>query len=137
MAGKYIIIVGCGRLGSILANRLSKEGHSVVVIDRDANAFRKLSADFSGYQIHSNTVEIAALREAQIEKADCLLATTDRDNVNMMVAQIARTIFHVPVVLARVYEPAHEFIYHELDVKIISPTHLAATAFLDVLGSSL
>lgn len=137
MAGKYIIVVGCGRLGSILANRLSKDGHSVVVIDRDANAFRKLSAEFSGYRIHSNTVEIAALREAQIDRADCLLATTDQDNVNMMVAQIARTIFHVPVVLARAYEPAHEFIYHELDVKIISPTHLAADAFFEALSATL
>ncbi len=55
----------------------------------------------------------------------------------MMVAQIAKTIFHVPLVLARVYEPAHEIIYHELDVKVISPTHLAADAFLDALGDSL
>lgn len=133
MSRKYIIIVGCGRLGAILANRLSKEGHSVVVIDRDANAFRKLSPDFSGYRIQSNTVEIAALREAQIEKADCLLATTDQDNVNMMVAQVAKSIYGVPTVLARVYEPAHEVIYHELDVKVISPTHLAAGAFLEVL----
>ncbi|HSM54519.1 MAG TPA: TrkA family potassium uptake protein [Candidatus Sulfomarinibacteraceae bacterium] len=136
MARKYIIIVGCGRLGAILANRLSKEGHSVVVIDRDADAFRKLSPDFSGYRIHSNTVEIAALREAQIERADCLLAITDQDNVNMMVAQVARTIYGVPVVLARVYEPAHEIIYHELDVKVISPTHLAAGAFLEALEDS-
>lgn len=133
MARKYIIIVGCGRLGSILANQLSKDGHSVVVIDRDDDAFRKLSPEFSGYRIRSNTVEIAALREAQIDRADCLLATTDQDNVNMMVAQIAKTIFHVPVVLARVYEPAHETIYHELDVKVISPAHLAADAFLEAI----
>lgn len=137
MARKYIIVVGCGRLGSILANQLSKDGHSVVVIDRNADAFDKLSPDFSGYRIHSSTVEIAALREAEIDKADCLLATTDQDNVNMMVAQIAKTIFHVPLVLARVYEPAHEIIYHELDVKVISPAHLAADAFLDALGDSL
>lgn len=135
MSQKYIIIVGCGRLGATLANRLSKVGNSVVVIDRDPQAFAKLSADFSGYRIHMNlnTVEIAALREAQIDRANCLLAVTNHDNVNLMVAQIARTIFHVPLVLARVNEPTHEAIYEELGVEVISPTQLSTEAFLQAI----
>ena len=135
MPRRYIVIAGCGRLGSMLANHLSKAGNNVVVIDRDGESFRNLSADFSGYRIHMDAVEMAALRKAQIEKADCLLATTNRDNVNLMVAQIAKMIYQVPLVLARVYEPAHELIYRELGIQVVSPTQLSAEAFFDALDT--
>lgn len=135
MSRRYIIIAGCGRLGSMLANRLSKAGNSVVVIDYNPESFRHLSADFSGYRIHMDAVEVAALRKAQIEKADCLLAATNRDNVNLMVAQMAKTVYQVPLVLARVYEPTYEFIYRELGIQVISPTQLSAEAFFEAMGA--
>lgn len=134
MSQRYIIITGCGRLGSMLANHLSKVGNSVVVIDRDERSFRKLSAEFSGFRISSNAVEVAALQQAQIEKADILLATTNIDNVNLMVAQIAKTVFNVPLVLARVYEPSHETIYREFGIRVISPTQLSADQFLQIIN---
>lgn len=134
MSQHYVIIAGCGRLGSMLANHLSRAGNSVVVIDRDERTFRKLSAEFSGFRISSNAVEVAALRQAQIEKADVLLATTNVDNVNLMVAQMAKIVFNVPLVLARVYEPSHETIYHELGIRVISPTQLSADAFLQIIS---
>lgn len=134
MLGQYIIIVGCGRLGALLANQLSRAGHSLVVIDRRQESFAQLSPDFSGFQLHNDAAELEALRLAKIDRADCLLATTDNDNLNLMVAQIARFVFNVPTVIARAYDPAYESIYHELGIEIVSPTHLSGDAFTQMLA---
>jgi trk system potassium uptake protein len=136
MASQYMIIVGCGRLGSFLANQLSRRGHSIVVVDRRQEAFDKLSAEFSGFQLHNDAAELDVLRLAKIDQADCLLATTDNDNLNLMVAQIARSIFGVPTVIARVYDPAYETIYHQLGIAVISPTQLSGDALLRMLAGS-
>ena len=114
---QYIIIVGCGRLGAMLANQLSTLGRNVVVIDDDEAAFQHLSTQFSGFQITGNAAETAVLRRARIEKADCLLAITRYDNVNLMVAQVAKTIFHVPKVVARVYDPSREQVYGRFGIE--------------------
>ncbi len=130
---QYVIIVGCGRLGSILANRLSSFGSNVVVIDRDEAAFSNLSVEFSGFRITGDAVESAVLRRAEIQKADCVLATTSHDNVNLMVAQVAQTIFGVPKVLARVFDPSREEVFRQFGIQTICPTRLSADAFLSAL----
>ena len=132
---QYIVVVGCGRLGSILASRLSGEGNSVVVIDRNESAFKALSSEFSGFQVTGDATELAILRSAKADKADCLLAVSDSDNINIMVAQIAKKLFQVPTVLARVFDPAREAIYGEFGIATISPTQLSSEAFLQVLES--
>lgn len=126
---KRIVVVGCGRLGGSLANDLSADGHRVVVIDSREQAFEKLSAAFSGFQIAGNAVELQTLKEAQIEKADVLFATTTEDNTNLMVAQVAKVIFNVPLVVARVFDMHRESIYQEFGIDTISPTKLSAEAF--------
>jgi trk system potassium uptake protein TrkA len=130
---EYIIIVGYGRLGSLLANRLSSQGSSVVVIDKKETAFDKLSLEFSGFKIVGDAAELDVLRQAKIDKADCLLAVTNQDNLNLMVAQVARNIFHVPKVMARVFDPAREAVYRQFGIETISPTKLSADAFLNAL----
>ncbi len=130
---QYIVIVGCGRLGSLLAGQLSSQGHSVVVIDQREICFNNLSSEFSGFSVVGDAAEIATLRQAKVSKADCLLAVTSEDNINLMVAQIARTVFEVPTVLARVFDPAREAIYQELEIDTISPTQLSADQFLQKL----
>ncbi len=132
---KYFIIVGCGRLGSILANRLSALGHSVVVIDRREPAFHKLSTEFSGFSITRDAVELSVLRSAKADKADCLLVTTEEDNVNLMIAQVAGTVFDIPMVVARVYDPSREAIFQEFGIKTVCPTKLSAEAFLQTMHS--
>ena len=127
---QYVVIVGCGRLGSLLAGLLSEVGSSVVVIDIDESAFDLLTAGFSGFRIVGDAVEIEVLRAAKTHKADCLLATTEEDNVNLMVAQVARKVFNVPKVLARVFDPRREGVYREFDIETVSPTKLMAAAFL-------
>ncbi len=129
----YVLIIGCGRLGSTLANHLSAIGHKVVILDRRENAFDKLTSVFSGFRVVGDATEIQTLREAKIEQAQVLFATTTHDNNNLMVAQIAKTLFAVPTVVARVYEPAHEQIYQQLGIETISPTKLATSAFIGVL----
>ena len=97
MASQYIVVVGCGRLGSILASRLSSQGNNVVVIDPYESSFNNLSSDFSGFQITGDASEIEILRSAKADKADCLLAVTDKDNINLMVAQVAKNILQIGI----------------------------------------
>jgi len=127
---RYIVIVGCGRLGSHLANQLSREGHSVVVIDTNEATFNDLSPDFSGFRVEGDAVHMAVLKEAKLKKADVLIATTHEDNVNLMVAQVARKVFGVPNVLARVFDPKREEVYARLGIETICPTSVAAEMFL-------
>lgn len=127
---KQIVVVGCGRLGGMLANSLSKAGHRLVVIDRRNAAFDKLTVDFSGFKILGDAVERHILEQARVAQADYLFATTTEDNINLMVAQVAKVIFNVPTVVARVYDPGREKVYSEFGVDTVSPTLLSSNAFL-------
>jgi trk system potassium uptake protein TrkA len=131
----YIVIVGCGRLGSLLANRLSHSGHSIVVIDRDEATFNDLSSDYSGFRLEGDATQMAVLKMAKLKNADVLFAATHEDNVNLMVAQVAKKIFHVPHVLARVFDPRREQVFDQLGIETISPTSVAAEMFLMAVAS--
>jgi trk system potassium uptake protein len=131
----YIVIVGCGRLGSHLANQLSRVGHSVVVIDSNEETFDDLSPDFSGFRIVGDATQIAVLKEAKLKQADVFFATTHDDNTNLMVAQIACKLFNVAHVLARVFDPRREEVYDQLGIETICPTSVAAEMFLMAVAS--
>jgi trk system potassium uptake protein len=126
----YIIIVGCGRLGRILAHKFSQLGHSIVVIDCQASSFKQLSSDFSGFTVEGDATEVSVLQKAKIDKADMFLAATNNDNVNLMVSQIARHVYQVPKVFARVKNPVREVIFHNLNISTVCPTLLAADEFV-------
>jgi trk system potassium uptake protein TrkA len=127
---QYIVIIGCGRLGSTLANRLSRAGHSVVVVDCQETAFRALTQEFGGFQIVGDAAELSVLKRAGIQNADALLAVTGEDTLNLMVAQVAQSVFEIDAVLARVFDPSREAIYRAFNIATISPTQLAADQFL-------
>lgn len=131
---EYVIIVGCGRLGGYLAGMLSGEGKSVVVVDRDPSAFKKLGSDFSGFAVEADATETDTLRNAKIEKADVLVTTTNDDNTNIMIAQIAKQIHGVPKVIARLYELQRQKVYEELGIQTICPTILSAEAFEKIIN---
>ncbi|MFH1113515.1 MAG: TrkA family potassium uptake protein [Pseudomonadota bacterium] len=133
---RYIVIVGCGRVGSLLANELSRSGNSVVVIDIQEAVFDNLSADFSGFRIAGDATHMAVLKEAKLKNADILIATTHDDNVNLMVAQVARKIFNVPHVQARVFDPKREEVYAQLGIDTICPTSVAADLFLKAVADT-
>lgn len=133
---RYIVIVGCGRLGSFLANQLSLAGNSVVVIDKNELAFSELSADFSGFRLNGDATQIAVLKEAKLSRANFLIATTQQDNVNLMVAQVARKIFNVPKVLARVFDPKRKDVFFHLGIETICPTSVAFDMFLQAVNKA-
>jgi trk system potassium uptake protein TrkA len=93
--GLFIIVVGCGRLGSYLANKFSHDGANVVVVDHDERAFDALQAEYSGFKVEGDATEFAVLKQAR-RKADIVIRTTQDDNVNIMIAQIAQKVFRAP-----------------------------------------
>ena len=124
-AGGYTLIVGCGRLGANLANRLSDEGGSVVIIDSDKNAFRKLSQSFSGITLVGDATYLNVLHEAEIERAAAVISVTNYDNTNILVALIAKELFGIEHVIARLYDPDRECVYDEFNIDTISPAILS------------
>ena len=121
----YIIIVGCGRLGANLANALSDENGNVLIMDNSKDAFRRLSADFGGLSVAGNGTDIDTLKNANIDKARAVIAVTNDDNTNIMVAQLASEMFHVEKVIARLYDPERESVYQELGINTICPATLS------------
>ena len=123
---KKVVIMGCGRTGSWLANLLDAAGHKVTVMDVDAYSFRRLSPDFKGKALVSNGIEEDALKKAGIEEAEVFIAVTQGDNRNIMAAQMAKVIFNVPRVICRIYDPLRQEIYQTLGLETISPTTIFA-----------
>ena len=128
-AKRSIMIVGCGQLGSMLAEYLCEGDNSVTVIDSNDASFKKLSPNFGGFTICADAMDPESLRDADIENTDIVLVTTDNDNVNIFVAQLAKEIFGVPQVIARLYDIKREDVYKEFGIKTICPSVLSAEAF--------
>jgi trk system potassium uptake protein TrkA len=126
---QYVVIVGCGNLGAYLANRFSRAGSSVVVVDPEPESFTALSADFSGFTIEGNAFEFAVLQQAKVGKADLLVAATQKDSTNLFCAQVAKTHFRVPEVVARVNDPTLAAIFQGSGITAISPVLIAAENF--------
>lgn len=122
----YVIVLGCGRVGARVATMLDAEGHDVVIIDQKQEAFQRLPADFHGTTMLGTGIDEEMLRHAGIERADAFAALTQGDNTNIMAAQLAQTIFHVPNVITRIYDPLREETYHLLGLETICPTTIAA-----------
>ena len=122
----YTLIVGCGRLGAGLADTLSEEGEDVLILDRDKSAFRKLSSSFGGLTLEGEGTDLDVLKEAGIGRADTVIAVTDSDNVNILIAQLAREVFSVGRVITRLYDPERECVYRELGIDTICPALLSA-----------
>lgn len=132
----HVIIVGCGRVGAELAKLLSNEGHNVVVVDKSRDAFDRLGNTFNGLTTPGNGFDLELLRQVGIEKADAFCAVTNGDNTNLISAQVAKKIFKVPKVIARVYDPQRAHIYAALGLDIISGTTLFASMLRDKIIES-
>jgi trk system potassium uptake protein TrkA len=128
-----VVIMGCGRVGSALAARLSEEGHDVTVLDVRADSFRRLPADFRGKKHVGNGIDQDVLARIGVGEADAFIAVTQGDNRNVLATQVAKHIFGVPRTLCRIYDPIREKMYRELGLETISPTNMGATAFYELL----
>lgn len=121
----YTVIVGCGRLGANIANTLSNDGENVLIIDENRDSFRLLSSNFGGLTLTGNGTDLDVLKEAELDKANVVIAVTNDDNVNIMVAQVAIGVFNVEKVIARLYDSEREAIYREFGINTICPAMLS------------
>ncbi|MEW6075037.1 MAG: TrkA family potassium uptake protein [Candidatus Omnitrophota bacterium] len=132
----FTIIIGCGRVGSELAKLLSQEGHDVVIIDKNPASFERLGSTFNGLTLVGNGFDVNVLKQAGIEKADAFCAVTNGDNTNLISSQVAKKIFKIPKVIARVYDPQRAHIYSALGMDVISGTILFASMIRDKIVES-
>lgn len=122
---EYVVIVGCGRLGAMIANELSDKSVDVQIIDRDKNAFRKLSPSFGGISTTGDGADYKVLKEANIERATSVIVVTNNDNVNILIAQMLREKGINGEIVIRLYDPERRAVFDTTEVEIISPLLLS------------
>ncbi len=129
----YFIIAGCMTIGASLAQILSEENHDVVVIDSDPKNLEALGSGFNGVTITGMPMDEDVLRNAGIQQADALAAVTRDDNMNIMIAQVAQNLFHVPRVITRLYSPEREQVFRAMGMTTVCPTSLAVSKIKEML----
>ena len=122
-----VVIVGCGRTGAALTELLIEDKHDVTVIDVDRTALTRLSQPFKGTTLQGNGTDMDILRQAGIDKADAFFALTEGDNRNLMAAQVAKQIFGVKTVIAKVNDPIRAHTYRSHGIGTFSRTSILAT----------
>jgi trk system potassium uptake protein TrkA len=122
----HVVIMGCGRLGSTLAQKLDGRGYSVAVIDQNAEAFRRLPAEFNGTTVTGIGFDRDVLRAAGIERADAFAAVSSGDNSNIISARLARETFGVARVVARIYDARRAQVYERLGIPTVATIRWAA-----------
>ncbi len=126
----YVVIGGYGRVGRYLASMLEERGHSVAVIDRNEEAFARAGGDIKGRRIAGEVFDRLTLQKAGIERADAYVAVTSGDNSNIVSARVARERFHVPQVIARIYDPRRAVIYERFGIPTISSVNWAGAMLI-------
>ena len=120
MTSDRILVVGCGRVGAELATRLATQGLRVTILDRNARAFRRLAEHPNITRLEGMGFDPEILKEAKIEGAYGLAAVTSGDNTNILSARIAREVFNVPNVVARIYDPRRAVVYQRLGIATVA-----------------
>jgi trk system potassium uptake protein TrkA len=122
----HVVIMGCGRVGSLVSVQLGKAGHSVAVIDKRPEAFDRLPPEFGAKTVVGLGFDREVLEEAGIKDADAFIAVSNGDNSNIVSARIAREHYHVGKVIARIYDPRRAEIYERLNIPTITSVKWAA-----------
>ncbi len=126
----HVVIMGCGRVGSTLAHSLEARGHSIAVIDQNADAFRRLGDEFGGITVTGTGFDQQVLTEAGIERADAFAAVSSGDNSNIIAARVARETFGVSTVVARIYDPRRAEVYERLGIPTVATVRWTADRIL-------
>ena len=124
-----IVIAGCGKVGAQFARIMSEEGHEISVVDSSGENFKLLGQGFHGVTVLGVPIDEDVLKQAGIEGADGFAAVTPDDNINMMACQIAKEIFHVPRIFARIQDPVKEQVFYQFGVHTVCPTNMAVEEF--------
>lgn len=122
----HFVIMGCGRVGASMAAQLDRMGHSVAVIDQNAEAFRRLPAEFSGRKIKGVGFDRDALEQAGIDEAYAFAAVSNGDNSNIVAARVARETFGVDHVVARIYDARRAEVYERLGIPTVATVRWTA-----------
>ncbi len=116
----HVVVVGCGRVGSGLAEAVEAAGHTVGIIDRREQAFRRLSPSFSGKKLVGVGFDRSRLEEAGIKEAFAVASVTNGDNSNIMIARVAKETYGIDNVVARIYDPRRAAIYERLGIPTVA-----------------
>jgi trk system potassium uptake protein len=122
----HVVIMGCGRVGAALAQTLEQQGHTVAVIDQDPTAFRRLGSGFGGRRVSGVGFDQDTLREAGIEDAGAFAAVSSGDNSNIIAARVAREMFGIENVAARIYDPRRAEVYQRLGIPTVATVRWTA-----------
>jgi trk system potassium uptake protein len=140
----FVLIVGCGRVGSSVARAMLRAGNEVSCLDEDPEAHARLEVgldssweDAGGQFTVGTALEVDALIAAGVEKADAFVASTDGDNTNVVIAQIAKRRYNVPNVVARILDPLRAEWYEKQGVKTVCPTKVAINMLEDELTGAM
>ena len=128
-----IVIAGCGRVGSDLANRLAVLGHDVSIVDNNPSALDRLGSAFNGTTHVGSGYDVDVLREAGIERADSFVAVTSSDNANLMAVEVAKEVFNVKQSLARLDDPAREQAYRALDINYVPASRIVTNVVFEAV----
>lgn len=126
----HFVIMGCGRVGVSLAHTLDESGHSVAIIDQDDRAFRRLRSSFGGRKVTGVGFDRETLKYAEIQDAYAFAAVSSGDNSNILATRVARETFHVPHVVARIYDPGRAEIYQRLGIPTVAAVRWSADQVL-------
>ncbi|GAA2245493.1 TrkA family potassium uptake protein [Streptomyces amakusaensis] len=126
----HIVIMGCGRVGAALAQTLEQQGHTVAVVDQDPTAFRRLGSSFGGRRVTGVGFDQDTLREAGIEEAGAFAAVSSGDNSNIIAARVAREMFNIENVAARIYDPRRAEVYQRLGIPTVATVRWTADQML-------
>jgi len=129
-----IVIVGCGRVGAVLAEAFDAAGHAVTVIDISTRAFDRLSGEFHGQAIRGDGTDEDTLRRAGAADADVFLALTEGDNRNIMAAQVAAENLEIEKIVAKINDPVRAAAYAELGIGAVCRTTMLSDAIQGFLG---
>ncbi|GAB2672609.1 TrkA family potassium uptake protein [Gordonia jinhuaensis] len=129
-----VVIMGCGRVGSSLALAMNNAGHEVSVVDKDPSAFRRLGDSFTGRRVKGVGFDREVLRAAGIETADAFAAVSSGDNSNIISARVARELFDVERVVARIYDARRAAVYERLGIPTVATVPWTTERFVSALG---
>jgi trk system potassium uptake protein TrkA len=130
-----LIVIGCGRVGSTIAKRFASEGWDVTAVDENESALGRLGENWTGGFVRGHGMDSAILREAGIEDADAVVVSTDGDNTNLVIGQVAQKRFGIDCTVVRILDPARADFYRERGLRTICPTSAAIDALTDAVRS--
>ena len=129
------LVIGCGRVGSSVALQLDREGWDVTAVDEKEEALSRLGDDWKGGFVLGHGMDVDVLRSAGIEEADAVVVSTDGDNTNIVIGQVAQKRFDNQCVVVRLLDPARAEFYRQRGLRIVCPTEMAIEVLTEAVRS--